>query len=193
MDLASAYAALDPLSAKVGLVRVDTLPRDEATAPAPQGIALWSSTYARLLLWPCPSSDAATVEASARAGQRWFDEVLVEGERKSGGRPIDGYLVLALPEAPDEDAREDVPRLELSAQVCRKHLIWPSVPDDPDRKSVPWRRVADVTVLGFPDTDVEAVPSGELYWPEIDTEAMALWEELDAIGVSAAVLRDEKA
>jgi hypothetical protein len=193
MDLASAYAALDPLSAKVGLVRVDTLPRDEATAPAPQGIALWSSTYARLLLWPCPSSDAATVEASARAGQRWFDEVLVEGERKSGGRPIDGYLVLALPEAPDKDAREDVRRLELSAQVCRKHLIWPSVPDDPDRESVPWQRVADVTVLGFPDTDVEAVPSGELYWPEIDTEALALWEELGAIGVSAAVSRDEKA
>ena len=50
-----------------------------------------------------------------------------------------------------------------------------------------------MTVLGFPDTDVEAVPSGELYWPEIDTEAMALWEELDAIGVSAAVSRDEKA
>lgn len=193
VDIASAYAELDPLSAKVGFKRVDSLPHAEATTPAPQGTALWSATYARLLLWPCPGSDATTVEASAQAGQRWFDEVLVEGERRSGGRPLDGYLVLALPEAPQDDAREDIRRLELSTQVCRKHLIWPPAPDDPDRHIVCWRRVAEVTVLGFPDIGAEAVPSGELYWPEIDTEAMALWEELNAIGVPAAVSRDTNA
>ena len=137
MDLASAYAALDPLSAKVGLVRVDTLPRDEATAPAPQGIALWSSTYARLLLWPCPSSDAATVEASARPVNPGLTRSWSKANASRADARSTAISCSALPEAPDKDAREDVRRLELSAQVCRKHLIWPSVPDDPDRGLYP--------------------------------------------------------
>jgi hypothetical protein len=187
-ELTTAYAALDPLCNKVGLTRIAQLPYLEHFGAAPDGVALWSSTYARLLLWPCPANDAAAVDAAADAGQRWFDEVLVAGERRAGGRPIDGYLVLALPEPPKEDAREDVRRVELSAQVCRKHLIWPSNAKDADHETVPWRRVADVTVLGLPNAEI--VLGAELQWPAIDTEAKALWEQLDAIGVSAVLLRD---
>lgn len=187
-ELASAYAAIDPLCVKVGLARAEQSLRIEGAAGVPDGIALWSAPYARLLLWPCPASDAQTVEAAAAAAQRWFDEVLISGERGMGGRTIDGYLVLALPTPPGDEAREDVRRLELSAQVCRKHLIWPSLPDDPDHAEVPWRRVADITVVGLPDAEI--VPGEELQWPAIDTEAKALWEELDAIGVSAVLLKD---
>lgn len=188
-QLASAYAALDPLCTKVGFARATQLPQIDGAAAAPDGIALWSSPYARLLLWPCPASDTATVETAAHAAQRWFDEVLIASERGAGGRPIDGYLVLALPLPPKEGAREDVRRLELSAQVCRKHLIWPSMPDDPDHAAVPWRRVADVTVVGLPEAEI--LPGAELQWPALDVEAKALWEELDAIGVSAVLLNDE--
>lgn len=190
-ELASAYAAIDSLCVKVGLARAEQSPRIEGAAIAPDGIALWSSPYARLLFWPCPASDAQTVETTASAAQRWFDEVLIAGERGIGGRTIDGYLVLALPIPPEGDAREDIRRLELSAQVCRKHLIWPSLPDDPDRAEVSWRRVADITVVGLPDAEI--VPGEELRWPEIDTQAKALWEELNAIGVSAVLLKDEAA
>lgn len=189
--LSSAYAAIDPLCIKVGLSRTHQLPRVDGTAEAPHGIALWSSPYARLLLWPCQASDAPTVEATANEAQRWFDEVLISGERIMRGRPLDGYLVLALPTRPGDEAREDVRRLELSAQVCRKHLIWPSAPEDADHAEVPWRRVADITVVGLPDA--ELVPGEELQWPAIDTEAKALWEELDAIGVSAVLLKDDAA
>lgn len=187
-ELASAYAALDPLCARVGFARAEQLPLIDDVA-AVDGIALWSSSYARLLLWPCGASDAQTIETTAHTAQRWFDEVLTSGERGMGGRPIDGYLVLALPTPPADDVREDVRRLELSAQVCRKHLIWPSLPDDSDHGDVPWRRIADITVVGLPDAGIK--PGEELQWPEIDTEAKALWEELDTVGVSAVLLKEE--
>jgi hypothetical protein len=190
VNIATAHAALDRLCIKVGLTRMVELPDFAHAAAAPEGVALWSSNYARLLLWPCPSNDALAVDAAADAGQRWFDEVLVSGERHAGGRTIDGYLVLALPEPLKEEAREDIRRHELSAQVCRKHLIWPSNADEADYETFPWRRVADVTVLGLPNAEI--VPGAELQWPAIDTEAKALWEELDAIGVSAVLLRDEE-
>jgi len=187
VEFASAYAVLDSLCAKVGFARTEHLPLIDGVAA--EGIALWSSPYARLLLWPCLASDAETIEMTAHSAQRWFDEVLISEERGMGGRPIDGYLVLALPTPPADDAREDVRRLELSAQVCRKHLIWPSLLDDADHADVPWRRIADITVVGLPNAKIK--PGEELQWPEIDSEAKALWEELDAIGVSAVLLKDE--
>lgn len=188
-ELASAYAVIDPLCVKVGFARAEQLPRIEGAADVPDGIALWSSPYARLLFWPCPASDTRTIETTTSAAQRWFDEVLIAGERGIGGRTIDGYLVIALPAPPGDDAREDIRRIELSAHVCRKHLIWPSLPEEPDHAEIPWSRVADITVVGLPDAEI--VPGEELHWPTIDTEAKALWEELDAIGVSAALLKDE--
>jgi hypothetical protein len=190
-DLGAAREQLDGLALKVGLARADQLPQATKAAAAPAGATLWASDYARLLLWPCETSDAASIEASAREGQAWFDDVLLQSERHGGDMPIDGYLVLALPAAPGPEAREDVRRLELSAQVCRKHLIWQSAPDAPDHGEGRWRRVADVTVLGLPEA--EEAPGAELQWPELDAEAQALWDQLASIGVPATVIRDEAA
>jgi len=190
-DLAGAREQLDELCAKVGLERTNDLPRPETQVCPPEGATLWSSSYARVLLWPCGASDFASVEKAAVVGQAWFDEVLVQGERDTRGHPIDGYLVLALPQAPDANAREDIRCLELSVQVCRKHLIWPSSVSDVDYEHGRWKRVADVTVLGLPDAP--PAPGPDLQWPVLDTEAETLWNELDSIGVAEAILRHEEA
>lgn len=189
VDLAGARDQLDVLCAKVGLIRSQDLPIAEGLARAPEEACLWTSDYARLLFWPCRASDATSIEENAREGQAWFDEVLVQSERNAQGRPIDGYLILALPEAPVDEAREDVRRLELSAQVCRKHLIWPSQSSDDDHEPGRWRRVADVTVLGLPEA--EAAPGAELHWPELDEDAQALWDRLAEQGVAPTVIQDE--
>ena len=149
-----------------------------------------------LVLRTCPTlalswGDYASVEHAAAQGQAWFDEVLVRKERSSLGGLIDGYLVLALPEPPEVDAREKIRRLELSSQVCRKHIIWPSTPADQAHEPGLWQRVADITVLGLPETS--APSSSELGWPELDSEAQALWAELSTLGVNGTVLLHERA
>jgi hypothetical protein len=184
-SLASARAQLDALCRKVGLKLVDALP-EEAGRRMPNDVSLWSSAYAQLLLWPCGGNDARSIELAAESGQGWFDEVLTKGERVTCGRPIDGYLVIALTGEPDQGAMEDVRRLELSSQVCRKHLIWPSKDDDEVGQ---WLRVADVTVVGLPDAGTAG--GSELYWPEIDSEAQAIWNDLAELGVPATVIKDE--
>lgn len=184
-----AVAQLDELCAKVGLYQArPPIAGEVHTIPA--GTTLWTSSYAQLVLWPCGASDAAGVVAAASKGQGWFDEILVSGEAQSRG-PIDGYLVLALPAAPAADASEDVRRLELSSQVCRKHLIWPAGETDTEEIKGTWLRVADVTVVGLPET----IPSGggELVWPNIDSEAQAVWDDLAALGLSATLIQDETA
>jgi hypothetical protein len=188
-NLDLAVAQVDELCAKVGLQQAG-LPVAAGEHIVPAGTTLWTSSYARLVLWPCGASDAKGVIAAAREGQGWFDEVLVRGEAQSRG-PIDGYLVLALPAAPEADASEDVRRLELSSQVCRKHLIWPAGDADVEEAAGTWLRVADVTVVGLPDT----MPSSgsELVWPEIDSEAQAVWDDLAALGLSATMIQDETA
>ncbi|SIQ87659.1 hypothetical protein [Aquipseudomonas alcaligenes] len=191
VNIAAAREQIDELCAKVGFVRTEKLPQPGSTDQVPEEAALWSSSYARVLLWPCRASDSVAVEQAAAAGQAWFDEVLIQGERATRGRPIDGYLVIALPKAPDTGAWEDIRRIELSAQVCRKHLIWPSSAIEIDGVSSRWLRVDDVTVLGLPEAI--AAPGPELQWPEMDTEAETLWNELVSIGVSAAILRHEGA
>ncbi len=188
VDLAEAYRALDPLCEKVGLNRIIDLLEPTSVRAPPVGTALWTSSYAQLLLWPCPSSQTEAVQQSARAGQDWFDEVLLKAEERLNGRPVDGYLVLALPTAPAAEAREDIRQLELSAQVCRKHLIWPEVNIGAAPTEHIWSRVADVTVLGLPDT--LRTSGAELLWPEIDSEAQALWNEVATDGASATALRD---
>lgn len=188
-DLAAACAQIEVLCAKVGLMRNETLPTVVNMSSTPDGTCIWSSTYAQLLFWPCLGADGTSFEQGARDGQAWFDEVLTQSERFSRGRPIDGYLVLALPKAPQGKAREDMRHLELSAQVCRKHLIWPSLSSDADYEPGIWKRIADVTVLGLPDTDF--APGAELQWPELDDEAEALWARISEQGVGPTVLQDE--
>jgi hypothetical protein len=187
MDLEAARHELDELCTKVHIELLRELPQFEFSVQPPAGTTLWVSPYAWVLLWPCTSGDQAHLEQEASLGQAWFDDVLSHAERRASGRPIDGYLVVALPEAPSADASEFVRRIELSTEVCRKHLIWPGASEDAPPGSSQWLRIADVTVLGFPGEAV--APSHEMQWPELDDEAEGLWRELNSIGVPETIIR----
>ncbi len=163
------YTTLDTLSDQVGLSRIERLPAGYTGAvDPPEGAAFWAGTYARLLFWPVTEGGLAE---AARAGQAWLDALLKANE--GGQAPIDGYLVLALASAPE---RELVRALELSTQVCRKHVIWP------DDCEMGWRGLAAVGVLGLPQEAVRVRRQAQLV---LDAEAEALWRRIAEHGHGA--------
>lgn len=187
LQFATVHSELDVLCGRVGLTRAEASPVLDGMS-APPGAALWISSYAHLLLWPALAEGSERLSNSADAGEAWFDEWLLANERRARGRTIDGYLVIALLGAPGEDEREQIRRLELSAHVCRKHLIWPEVaPGEP--ANVYWRRLADITMLGLPEPS--APPQAELEWPDLDTQAEAVWQDLVSLGAAATLQQDE--
>jgi len=187
--LDAAQAELDILCGRVGLTRADSLPIMEGAGPPPDGSALWTSPYAHLMLWPAMGEGDQVLAQGAADGEDWLDLWLLNTERRAGGRTIDGYLVLALSAAPADEEREQVRRLELSAHVCRKHLIWPHVAPKEEEPSITWCRLADITMLGLPEAG--APPKAELEWPELDAEAAALWKDLVSLGQAATLQQDE--
>lgn len=178
--LESARAEIGDLCRKVGL-EGELLPKfDESAAKPPAGAMLWASAYAAALFWPVSAADVDILRIAADEGQQYFDELITVKERNTHGRVIDGYLILGLPSAPSDDVQSVVMELELSSQVCRKHVVWPKPADAVDALSTEsgkWRRIADVTVLGLPDADTAGAP--EVYWPPLDDEAEELWHELE--------------
>lgn len=190
-DIALATMQLDMLCSRVGLKFAKELPATQSGLTLPPGAALWSSSYAYLLLWPLQGIEPVAIARGASEAEGWFDEVLSSFEAGHSGRPIDGYLVLALPQPPQDDAKDDIRRLELSARICRKHLIWPAEATNVQSLSEPWCRVADVTVLGLPDAETAA--TDELYWPKLDSEAEAVWGDLKHLGAPETAQKDEAA
>jgi hypothetical protein len=190
-DFSQAGKQLDLLCRKVGLEMAQALPTTKDAVQTPPFAALWSGDYAHVLLWPLSGISPASIEKSASEAEGWLDDLLSGYEGKSPGRTIDGYLVLALPQPPGDDAKEEIRRLELSTRICRKHVIWPTVGQNDEHPAEPWCRVADVTVLGLP----EAVMAGtsELIWPQIDTEADAVWADLLQLGAPATAQKDDAA
>lgn len=186
--LAVAEAELDKLCRRVGLARTANLPAVQEMHAPPEGATLWTSSYAHLMLWPV-GQDGQTLAQVAEAGEAWFDEWLMHTERSARGRSIDGYLVLALLNAPQNDEREHVRRLELSTHVCRKHVIWPNSLNNGEAPLTEWTRLADITMLGLPEAG--APPKAELEWPELDSEAMALWTDLVSLGLAATLQKDQ--
>lgn len=188
VDFHSAVEQIDVLCRKVGLAPGLSLPRSSLGISVPEEIALWSSTYAHLLLWPVEDTSPQSIERCANDAEGWFDEFLSKVEATKRGRPVDGYLVLALPCEPGTEARDEVRRLELSSRICRKHLIWPADTAENGAADT-WCRVADVTVLGLPDASMAG--ASELHWPEFDAEAAALWADLQQFGAPVTAKRDD--
>jgi len=81
--------------------------------------------------------------------------------------------------------------VELSARICRKHLVWPSSAEALATGAGPWARIADITALGLPDATTAA--GDTLYWPEIGYAANALWLELQERGAPAVARADAEA
>ena len=181
---------LEPLCAKVAMARQVQLPGLAEVAPPPAGAALWSSGYARLLLWPVATNRSDMIARAADEGEGWLDALLAQAET-SPTAPLDGYLVLALPAAPAPEANEEIRKVELSARICRKHLVWPSSAEALAEGAGAWARLADITALGLPEA---ATAAGDtLFWPEIGHAADALWLELQEKGAPAVARADAEA
>lgn len=190
-DFAAAGQQLDVLCRKVGLNAAVHLPQSKQRITPPGATALWSSSYAHLLMWPVDGVSGELIERSANEAEGWFDEFLGKAEAAASGRPVDGYLVLALPQTPAGDSGDEIRKLELSSRICRKHLIWPAGTENGIPPAEPWCRVADVTVLGLPEAEMAG--ASELYWPKIDADAEAVWSDLLAHGPTVTAQRDEAA
>lgn len=186
-DIASCAAAIERWSMRVALAREMEVPTRPGAAPPPAGAALWTSEYAQLLLWPVASNESEAIVQAADEGEGWLDAALSAADGPSR-IPIDGYLVLALPEAPTVEADQVVRRVELSSTICRKHLVWPSSAAAVAEGAEPWARVTDVTLLGLPDVGNSA--SDGLYWPPISGDAETLWRDLREKGASSVVETD---
>jgi hypothetical protein len=178
--LEKARSEIDDLCGKVGF-HIEQLPKfKNLNIEPPPGTTLWVSDYAAVLLWPIDKTSAGPLQIAAEQGQSYFDELLVTKEGAANGRVVDGYLLLALPSAPTNDVQPTIRRLELSSQICRKHILWPKGPEELHQPAVPtsmWARIADVTVLGLPDANTAG--SADVYWPQLDKEAEKLWRELE--------------
>jgi len=186
-DYTACVEAIELLCARVAMSRQPQLPSLANVAELPAGTALWSSTYARLLLWPVSSNQSEVIARAADEGEGWLDALLSQAEGALTA-PVDGYLVLALPSAPEREADEEIRKLELSARICRKHLIWPSPADALAAGAGPWARVADITILGLPDA---VTASGDaVYWPEMSEAAEGLLRALQEKGAPAVAQLD---
>ncbi len=190
LDIGVCTQALEILCARVAMVRQPQLPRMADVAEPPVGAVLWSSSYAQLLLWPVSSNESKVIARATDEGEGWLDALLSQIEQ-SPAVPLDGYLVLALPAAPSPEADEEIRKVELSARICRKHLVWPSSAEAIAAGAGAWARVADVTMLGLPDAATAAGDS--LYWPEIGASAEALWQELQEKGAPSVAQADAEA
>lgn len=189
-NIGSCLDALARLCIPVALVRQLELPKLDGTVVPPEGAALWSSSYARLLLWPVDSNEQQRIALAADEGEGWLDAELDRAQQPPGVS-VDGYLVLALPMAPAPEASEAIRKVELSARICRKHFVWPSSTEALAVGAEPWARVADITVLGLPAVTTAA--DGSLYWPEIGVAADNLWCDLQKSGAPAVARADAEA
>ena len=109
--------------------------------PPPEGTRTWESSFAVLALVPL-SHDVKGLNATQEAAQEWMWRRLTMSERM--GKFLDGYLLFALPDKPDDMLRSGAQALELDTAVCRKHVIWPTTEGD-------WNNaLLGVTVLGLP-------------------------------------------
>ena len=139
--------------------------------PAPRQVPRFGRRSMRaVLFWPGEAERLGDVTTAAEA---WLAEYLSNEEDRRGARVVDGYLLVALPCAVEEEHASLVRGIELSTQVCRKHVIWP---DDSGR----WRRLDGVTVLGLPAGVTSA--SGEPTWPSLTGEAATLWSSIQKLG-----------
>ncbi|TXC74323.1 hypothetical protein FSZ31_06400 [Sphingorhabdus soli] len=131
--------------------------------PLPDGAAMWTSSYATLLLWPVASVETHVLEEAEITGQDWLDENLA---LKEGGSLTDGYLVLALPSPPSEIGV--IREIEQSTMVCRKHVIWFEELND-----LSWKGVEKITVIALPQP---IIASEDLSYPDMDEDALGVWE-----------------
>jgi hypothetical protein len=180
-DTQAAIAALDEACGRVALRRLNA---SELETPPPVAMSVWLGTYAAVVLCPVISDSAEGLRRAEAEAEAWIAELLDKYESAGHRRVIDGYLVLAVPNEPANSVADEVRRIELSSQVCRKHVIWPasSTDSEGDRGSG-WRRLDAVTAIALPQGVTAA--TGPV-WPELTEKAGALWQKISEFGPVAA-------
>jgi hypothetical protein len=175
-DIQTAVSALGGACERVALSLQDVSKFDP---PPPPSALLWLGTYAAVML--CPINDPLGLRRAEAEAEAWMAELLEKCERSGHQRVIDGYLVLALPNVPTGNLEDEVRRIELSSQVCRKHVIWPAL--STDARESGWLRLEAVTATALPQGVTAA--TGPV-WPELTDEADALWQKISVLGPVAA-------
>jgi len=157
---------LDDYAKRVGLIQYQGESNIGEDLALPDMARVWFGHHAVLVVCLTDPEEAA-FGAIGSACVRWLGEVL-DRWRHQRGRLFDGYLVLALPQAPNENQRDRIKRFELEATICRRHIIWPEGNAD-------WhRRVNEVTMLGLPTTGTVSPPNVDVELP-IAAQQCLIW------------------
>ena len=114
--------------------------------PAEADGRIWAGRYAQIALCMVKECSIDAIMDAKEMWQQKLDESLVRQEQ-ANLTVIDGYLILSLPDSPDDRLRAQIREVEMDTFICRKHVVWPEKGDAPEEI---WRRVFKVTVLGLP-------------------------------------------
>jgi len=144
--------------------------------------ALWSSSYAKVLAVGLLNSELSTIEALQELSQERLDVLLIAQEQDKIG-PVDGYLILVLPQGPSGELLPHVRRAELDTLVCRKHFTWPG---RLGAGSSDWEGILLTTVLGLPEnSSTGTVPAT----PALAVDLEKLLELINEHGAPSAARR----
>jgi hypothetical protein len=147
---------LESLGAAVGFKTIDSIEAIDDIIP-PSNIKVYLSSFAYLILVPIESMELEALESTVKIAQDWIWRLLVQEERRANY--IDGYLLLVLPEFPNNNLWSHIQQIVLDTSVCRKHVLWPS-------KDGNWsERLWSVTALGLPQA--QNVKSGTVLIPKL--------------------------
>lgn len=133
------------------------------------------SQYAWLLVWPVADASGPVLLAADQAAADHLVQALPPEAGRTGS-VIDGYVVLALPSAPDGDLPE-IRQVRLKRSLCRRAVVWPAVSGDG------WEGVGAVTVLDIPGLGED---SGLRRLPELSADEAALLARIDRDGKAVA-------
>lgn len=148
--------AIEPLAAAVGLTALSSI-----CAPG----LLWASEYARLMV--VQLTGALDLEEARRA-EDWLLQHIRSAERETG-RLLDGYLVVALPQAPEGEFAATLRDEERDRRGCRKFVVWPEGEEA-------WAGLERVTVLGLPGGGGLAAPAAPPSLPSF-ADRLLQWDE----------------
>ncbi len=172
------FRRVDELARPVRFKRIP-LPEPATEATPPAGGRLWHSPYA--LLFVCPV-EAEHLERDHRRASYWLDDLL--SEQEAAGRPMDGYLLLALECRPPEDQRHRARAIDQDPSFCRKHVLWP--------RSGDWQnRLERVTVLALAEIPSPAEPATIPELPARAEQAWKLYLKHDKVKTVTGIILDQ--
>ncbi|WP_373090521.1 hypothetical protein [Zhongshania sp.] len=117
-------------------------------------------------------ADSLLMEAKERMHAFIRKALLVLENQK--GLIVDGYLLIALHQAPRAEVKEVVRDIELDTKICRKHVVWPVENGDG------LERLQFVTILSLPDPLRGNSANATSF--ELSVEAKKLLAKYDELG-----------